>query len=102
MLGYSLCCLLEGDSSLVRHRCCRCIRSTPRPVIVTISNSKDYIRVLLYSYYSNTTNTGWGLLLTDAGVAAGAEGDQKDWEEQPPVCCGPGCSEAARHAVPLK
>ena len=33
----------------------------PPPVIVTIRNSKDYIRVLLYSYY--TTITGWGVLL---------------------------------------
>ena len=31
---------------------------TPHPVIVTIMDNKDYIRVLLYSYY--TTITGWG------------------------------------------
>ena len=37
------------------------VRWTPHPVIVTISHSKDYIRVLLYSYY--TTITGWGVLL---------------------------------------
>ena len=37
------------------------IRWTPHPVIVTIRDNKDYIRVLLYSYY--TTITGWGLLL---------------------------------------
>ena len=34
---------------------------TPHPVIVTIRDNKDYIRVLLYSYY--TTITGWGVLL---------------------------------------
>ena len=33
----------------------------PHPVIVTIRDNKDYIRVLLYSYY--TTITGWGVLL---------------------------------------
>ena len=35
----------------------------PLGVIVTIRNSKDYIRVLVYSYY--TTITGWGVLLRD-------------------------------------
>ena len=35
-------------------------RWTPHPVIVTIMDNKDYITVLLYSYY--TTNTGWGVL----------------------------------------
>ena len=30
----------------------------PHPVIVTIRDSKDYIRVLLYCY--STTITGWG------------------------------------------
>ena len=38
------------------------IRRTPHPVIVTIRDNKEYIRVLLYSYY--TTITGWGVLLT--------------------------------------
>ena len=33
-------------------------RWTPHPVMVTIMDNKDYIRVLLYSYY--TTITGWG------------------------------------------
>ena len=33
----------------------------PHPVIVTIGDNRDYIRVLLYSYY--TTITGWGVLL---------------------------------------
>ena len=39
------------------------IRWTPPlpPVIVTIIDNKDYIRVLLYPYY--TTITGWGVLL---------------------------------------
>ena len=37
------------------------VRWTPHPVIVTIRDNKDYIGVLLYSYY--TTITGWGLLL---------------------------------------
>ena len=40
-------------------------RWTPHPVIVTIRDNRDYIRVLLYSYY--TTITGWGVLLTDPG-----------------------------------
>ena len=31
---------------------------TPHPVIVTIGDNRDYIRVLLYSYY--TTISGWG------------------------------------------
>ena len=31
------------------------------PVIVTIGDNKDYIRVLLYSY--STTIIGWGILL---------------------------------------
>ena len=42
----------------------RCLRWTPHPVIVTIRDNKDYIKVLLYSYY--TTITGWGVLLRDA------------------------------------
>ena len=37
------------------------IRWTPNPVIVTMRNSQDYIRALLYSEY--TTITGWGVLL---------------------------------------
>ena len=37
-------------------------RRTPHPVIVTIMDNKDYIRVLLYSYY---TITGRGVLLKD-------------------------------------
>ena len=37
----------------------------PHPVIVTIRDSRDYIRVLLYSY---TTITGWGVLLRYARV----------------------------------
>ena len=38
------------------------LRWTPHPVVVTIRDNKDHIRVLLYSYY--TTITGWGVLLT--------------------------------------
>ena len=38
-----------------------CLRRTPLPVIVTIGDNRDNIRVLLYSYY--TTITGWGVLL---------------------------------------
>ena len=34
------------------------VRWTPHPVIVTIGDHRDYIRVLIYSYY--TTITGWG------------------------------------------
>ena len=35
----------------------------PHPVIVTIRDNKDSIRVLLYSAY--TTITVWGVLITD-------------------------------------
>ena len=38
------------------------LRWTPHPVIVTIRDNRDHIRVLLYSYY--TTITGWGVLLS--------------------------------------
>ena len=34
------------------------IRWTPHPVIVTIGNNRDDIRVPLYSYYASIT--GWG------------------------------------------
>ena len=37
------------------------IRWTPHPVIVTLRDNRDHIRVLLYSYY--TTITGWGVHL---------------------------------------
>ena len=37
------------------------LRWTPHPVIVTIGDNRDHIRVLLYSCY--TTITGWGVLL---------------------------------------
>ena len=40
-------------------------RWTPHPVIVTIRDNRDCIRVLLYSYY--TTITGWGVLLKNPG-----------------------------------
>ena len=36
-------------------------RWTAHPVIVTMGDNRDYIRVLLYSYC--TTITGWGVLL---------------------------------------
>ena len=38
------------------------VRWTPHPVIVTIKENKDYIRVLIYSSY--TTITEWVVLLT--------------------------------------
>ena len=41
-------------------------RWTPHPVIVTIRDNKDYIRVLAYSYYA--TITGWGVLLRYFGL----------------------------------
>ena len=44
------------------------VRWTPHPVIVTIRDNRDYIRVLLYSYY--TTMTGWGVLLRDMEYGA--------------------------------
>ena len=37
------------------------LRWTPHPVIVAVRDSKDYIRVLLYSYYA--TIAGWGVLM---------------------------------------
>ena len=37
------------------------LRWTPHPIIVAITDNKDYVRVLVYSYY--TTITGWGVLL---------------------------------------
>ena len=38
----------------------------PHPVIVTVRDNKDYIRVLLCSYY--TTITGVGVLLRSTGL----------------------------------
>ena len=48
------------------------VRWTPHPVIVTIRDIKDYIRVLIYSYY--TTITGWGVLVSSMvqGLGLGA------------------------------
>ena len=40
------------------------LRWTPHPVIVTIGDIRDSIRVLIYSYYA--TMTGWGVLLRNA------------------------------------
>ena len=54
-LGWHLGPELTGTSIWI------CFRWTPHPVIVTIRDNRDYIRVLLYSYY--TTITGWGVLL---------------------------------------
>ena len=45
----------------VLSRSCVYFRWTPHPVIVTMRDNRDYIRDLLYSYY--TTITGWGVLL---------------------------------------
>ena len=45
------------------------IRWTPHPVIVTIRDNRDYIKVFLYSYY--TTITGWGVLLRIWGFYRG-------------------------------
>ena len=44
----------------------------PHPVIVTIGDNRDSIRVLLYSYY--TTITGWGVLLRFRALELGAMG----------------------------
>ena len=41
----------------------------PHPVIVTIGDNRDYIRLLLYSYY--TTITGWGFLLIYGDLKSG-------------------------------
>ena len=37
------------QNALIKH-----VRWTPHPVIVTIMDNKEYIRVLLYSYYTTT------------------------------------------------
>ena len=39
------------------------VRWTPHPVIVAIRDNMEHIRVLLYSYYTTSTSTGWGVLL---------------------------------------
>ena len=44
------------------------LRWTPHPAIVVIRDNQDYIRVLLYSYY--TTITGWGVLLKSASTTS--------------------------------
>ena len=63
-------------------------RWTPHPVIVTIWDNKEYIRVLLYSNY--TTITGWGVLLRDIWVSMLVWGSVR---LQPGVCSAPatGC-----------
>ena len=52
---------VRGCHSLGATLCPIYLRWTPHPVIVAIRDNTDYIRVLLYSYY--TTITGRGLLL---------------------------------------
>ena len=49
----------------------------PHPVIVIIRDNRDYIRVLLYSYY--TTITGWGVLLRAGSIHHQAMGTTKDY-----------------------
>ena len=44
-----------------RPACPVCVRWTPHPVIVTIRDNRDYMRVLLFSYF--TTITGCGVHL---------------------------------------
>ena len=56
MLMHTTCIGLQRN-----HETSRSVRWTPHPVIVTIGDNRDYIRVLLY----NTTITGWGVLLRD-------------------------------------
>ena len=51
---------LESFWGLTTDNAVQC-RWTPHPVIVTIRDNRDCIRVLSYSYY--TTITGWGVLL---------------------------------------
>ena len=53
------------------------VRWTPHPVIVTIMDNKDYIRVLLYSYY--TTITRWGVLLRSTFLAFGVHAQSLTW-----------------------
>ena len=50
----------RGETDPYSGRCL--IRWTPHPVIVTIRDNWDDIRVLVYSRY--TTTTGWGVHLT--------------------------------------
>ena len=76
----------EGDSfKAVLHKPAnhKNLRWTPHPVVVTIRDSRDYIRVLLYSYY--TTITGWGVLLIKTrnpsrGLEGGRPDDQRSTE----------------------
>ena len=51
---------IEGGDLLMRSERYR-LGGPPHPVVVTVGDNRDYIRVLLYSYY--TTITGWGVLL---------------------------------------
>ena len=50
------------------------LRWTPHPVIVTIRDSKDYNKVLLYSYYATIRGGGppkglhWGFRAQGLGV----------------------------------
>ena len=46
-------------------------------MIVTIGHNRDYIRVLLYSYY--TTITGWGVLLTCMHHACAVTKEEGAW-----------------------
>ena len=68
----SIITVINAIPSSCRHFCCDtnrrgCVKErgmvlvVPHPVIVTISENRDHIRVLLYSYY--TTITGWGVHL---------------------------------------
>ena len=68
-LSLNLSPCLRPATPLARSRsllysCGGFFRWTPHPVIVTIRDNRDYIRVLLYSYYA--TITGWGVLVRDS------------------------------------
>ena len=44
------------------------IRRTPRPIIVTIRDTSRYIRVLLYSHYTDPRNCRWEVLRRHVGI----------------------------------
>ena len=60
------------------------VRWTPHPVIVTIGDNREYIRVLLCSHY--TTIPGWGFLLGSL-VVLGVHIRQKQLRLLGNLCC---------------
>ena len=57
-VGEVYCCRPRDHKEVraeLRRTTCICIRRTPHPVIVTIRDTSNYIKVLLYSYYTTIT-----------------------------------------------